>query len=138
LARSNSTQAGASRKRKESKAMNRSELVARLARQHPQYSPKDVELAIRILLDAVSGALVSGSRVEIRGFGTFQHMYRKPREGRNPKTGIITQVPAKYLPHFKPGKDLRVRVNEAVRLSPSGELMVSDVTAPLRAAASAR
>jgi len=118
--------------------MKRSELIAKLARQHPQYSSKDIALAISTLLDAVSDALISGDRVEIRGFGTFQHNYRRPRNGRNPKTGVVTQVPAKYVPHFKAGKDLRVRVNRAVRFSPAGKLVVADVTAPLQAAASVR
>lgn len=82
----------------------------RLAELHPQLLAKDVELAVKVLLDAMSATLSGGERIEIRGFGSFALNYRPPRQGRNPKTGEKVEVPAKYRPHFKPGKELRWRV----------------------------
>jgi integration host factor subunit beta len=90
--------------------MTRSDLIARLAELHPQLVAKDSELAVKVILDALSSTLSSGGRVEIRGFGSFGLNYRPPRQGRNPKTGDKVKVPAKYVPHFKAGKDLRERV----------------------------
>ncbi len=87
--------------------MTRSELTAALAQRFPQLVQKDAELAVGELLAAISGALVSGNRVEIRGFGSFGLNYRPPRTGRNPKTGEKVAVPGKYVPHFKAGKELR-------------------------------
>ena len=87
--------------------MTRSELTAALAHRFPQLVQKDAELAVGVLLAAISGTLVSGNRVEIRGFGSFGLNYRPPRTGRNPKTGEKVAVPGKYVPHFKAGKELR-------------------------------
>jgi integration host factor subunit beta len=70
-----------------------------------------VELAVKELLEQMSAALATGERIEVRGFGSFSLHYRPPRVGRNPKTGSAVQVPDKYVPHFKPGKELRERVN---------------------------
>ena len=91
--------------------MTRSELIERIADLHPQLQLKDAELAVRVILDALSNALSKGGRAEIRGFGSFGLNYRPPRQGRNPKTGAKGKVPAKYVPHFKPGKELKERVD---------------------------
>ena len=91
--------------------MTRSELIERIADLHPQLQLKDAELAVKVILDALSNALSKGGRVEIRSFGSFGLNYRPPRQGRNPKTGAKVKVPAKYVPHFKPGKELKERVD---------------------------
>ena len=91
--------------------MNRSDLVLRLAELHPQLQMKDAELGAKVIIDALSQTLSHGGRVEVRGFGSFSLNYRPPRNGRNPKNGEKVQVPAKYIPHFKAGKELRERVN---------------------------
>ncbi len=91
--------------------MTRSELIDALAARFPQLTAQDAEVAVKELLDAVTGALIQGQRVEIRGFGSFSLTYRPPRTARNPKTGEKVDVPAKYVPHFKPGKELRDRVD---------------------------
>lgn len=83
----------------------------RLADLHRQYPAKDVELAVKVILDTMSAILSRGERIEIRGFGSFGLNYRPPRQGRNPKTGEKIKVLEKYLPHFKPGKELRERVD---------------------------
>lgn len=91
--------------------MTKSELIAVLAEQQPQLEYKDVELAIKELMEQMSLALAAGERIEVRGFGSFSLHYRPARVGRNPKTGASVHVPEKYVPHFKPGKELRERVN---------------------------
>ena len=91
--------------------MTKSELIARLAQRYPQLVAKDAEYAVKMILDAMTGSLLSGHRIEIRGFGSFGLNYRPPRTGRNPKTGEKVQVPRKYVPHFKAGKELRERVD---------------------------
>ncbi len=91
--------------------MTRSELMIRLAAQHPQLTAEDSALAVKVILDAMGHALVQGERIEIRGFGSFGLNHRLPRQGRNPKTGEIVLVGAKRVPHFKAGKELRARVN---------------------------
>ncbi len=90
--------------------MTRSDLIFRLADLHPQLLAKDVDLAVKVILDSMSDTLSRGGRIEIRGFGSFGLNYRPPRQGRNPKTGEKVAVPAKYSPHFKAGKELRERV----------------------------
>ena len=72
----------------------------------------DVELAVKQILEIMSDALAQGGRIEIRGFGSFSLHFRPPRQGRNPKTGETVALSGKYVPHFKPGKDLRERVND--------------------------
>ncbi|KEQ17754.1 integration host factor subunit beta [Endozoicomonas numazuensis] len=94
--------------------MTRSELIERLTDQQDQLSVKDVELAIKSILEQMSHSLSSGTRVEIRGFGSFSLHYREPRVGRNPKTGESVVLNGKYVPHFKPGKDMRDRVNSSL------------------------
>lgn len=91
--------------------MTKSELIAKLALRHPQLVAKDAEAAVRTILDAISQNLAEGERIEIRGFGSFGLNYRPPRLGRNPKSGDKVQVPEKYVPHFKAGKELRERVD---------------------------
>ena len=94
--------------------MTKSELIAQLAARFPQLVAKDADLAVKMILDAMSEALVRGDRIEIRGFGSFALNYRPPRLGRNPKSGEKVDVPAKWVPHFKAGKELRERVDQAV------------------------
>ena len=96
--------------------MTRSELTARLAERSPQLVRADADLAVALILDAIGTALAQGDRVEIRGFGSFGRSYRPPRQARNPKTGAPVPVPGKWVPHFKPGKELRERVADAVAL----------------------
>ena len=91
--------------------MIRSELIDRLTALFPQFTPKDTELAVKAILEALSNTLVKGDRIEIRGFGSFGLNYRPPRTGRNPKTGEAVQVPAKAVPHFQAGKELRIKVD---------------------------
>jgi integration host factor subunit beta len=91
--------------------MTKSELIARLAERFPQLVAKDADFAVKMLLDAMTDALSQGDRIEIRGFGSFALNYRPPRTGRNPKSGEKVQVPEKYVPHFKAGKELRERVD---------------------------
>jgi integration host factor subunit beta len=93
--------------------MTKSELIERLALKQTHLMHKDVELAVKLVLDQISDALAKRDRVEIRGFGSFSLHYRPPRMGRNPKTGDSVALAGKYVPHFKPGKDLRERVNES-------------------------
>lgn len=93
--------------------MTKSELIARLALRFPQLVAKDADLAVKMILDAMSETLAKGDRIEIRGFGSFSLNYRPPRVGRNPKSGVKVEVPAKYVPHFKAGKELRERVDQA-------------------------
>lgn len=92
--------------------MTRSELVAALAYRFPKLMKADADMAVAEILGAVGSALSSGGRVEIRGFGSFNLNYRPPRIGRNPKTGESVSVPAKRVPHFKAGKEMRDVVNE--------------------------
>ena len=94
--------------------MTKSELIARLAERFPQLVAKDADFAVNMMLDAMSEALVRGDRIEIRGFGSFALNYRPPRVGRNPKSGEKVSVPAKWVPHFKAGKELRERVDQAI------------------------
>ncbi len=93
--------------------MTKSELIEVLAHEKSDLSFKDVEAAVKALLEHMSESLADGERIEIRGFGSFSLHYRPPRTGRNPKTGAAVELAGKYVPHFKPGKELRNRVNEA-------------------------
>ena len=91
--------------------MTKSELIAKLAVRYPQLVAKDAELAVKMILDAMSKNLAEGQRIEIRGFGSFGLNHRPPRIGRNPKSGEKVHVPEKYVPHFKAGKEVRERVD---------------------------
>ena len=91
--------------------MTKSELIEVLSRKQSQLAYKDIELAVKTILEYMSTSLSNGERIEIRGFGSFSLHYRPARSGRNPKSGEPVSLPAKYVPHFKPGKELRERVN---------------------------
>ena len=93
--------------------MTKSELIEVLSRRQAHLKSDDVDLAVKTLLEMMSGALTQGERIEIRGFGSFSLHFRPPRLGRNPKTGDSVALPGKYVPHFKPGKELRDRVNSS-------------------------
>lgn len=95
--------------------MTKSELIEKLAERHTQLSLRDVELVVKSLLEHMAQSLAKGERIEIRGFGSFSLHYRAPRTGRNPKTGQSVELGGKYVPHFKPGKDLRDRVNASLK-----------------------
>lgn len=94
--------------------MTKSELIEILAQKQTQLAYKDVELAVKNMLEHMATTLANGARIEIRGFGSFSLHYRPPRVGRNPKTGDSVELTAKYVPHFKPGKEMRERVNESM------------------------
>jgi integration host factor subunit beta len=96
--------------------MTKSELIEIIARKQKHLPTKDVELAVKYLLELMSSSLSNGERIEIRGFGSFSLHYRPPRMGRNPKTGEAVALSGKYVPHFKPGKELRERVNASRQL----------------------
>ncbi len=91
--------------------MTRSELVDRLHSRVPTLTHDDVKSVVDVILEAITSTVVAGSRVEIRGFGSFSLNYRQPRVGRNPKSGEAVQIPGKYVPHFKAGKEIREGVN---------------------------
>ena len=91
--------------------MTKSDLIEKISFSHGQLSYKDVELSVKTILEQMADRLSSGERVEIRGFGSFSLHYRAPRMGRNPKTGERVSLRGKHVPHFKPGKELRERVN---------------------------
>lgn len=91
--------------------MTKSELIEKLATGQSQLSAKDVENAIKEMLEQMAETLENGDRIEIRGFGSFSLHFRAPRIGRNPKTGTSVKLDGKYVPHFKPGKELRERVD---------------------------
>ncbi len=93
--------------------MTKSELIEALAHKQSHLAFKDVELAVKCMIEQMSHALSSGERIEIRGFGSFSLHFRPPRLGRNPKTGDSVSLSSKYVPHFKPGKELRDRVDES-------------------------
>jgi len=106
-------------------AVTKSELIERVAAKQTHLSVKDVELAVKTVLEEMAQAMATGQRIEIRGFGSFSLHYRKSRTGRNPKTGEAVDIDGKHVPHFKPGKDLRDRVNNAmaeeIANSPDGQ-----------------
>ena len=91
--------------------MNRSDLIGQLSAKQPHLTVTDAELSVRVLLAAISNQLANGKRVEIRGFGSFSVHTKPSRKGRNPKTGEQVAVPEKRVPHFKPGVELRQRVD---------------------------
>ena len=85
--------------------MTKSELIEQIAARHTQLSAKDIELAVKAIINYMTDVLSDGGRIEIRGFGSFSLHYREP------KTGEPVVLSGKYVPHFKPGKELRDRVN---------------------------
>ena len=93
--------------------MTKSDLIERLVAGQVHLPPRDIETSVNAVLEHMSNSLVAGNRIEIRGFGSIGLRFRAPRIGRNPKTGESVSVPGKYVPHFKPGRLLRERVNKA-------------------------
>jgi integration host factor subunit beta len=96
-------------------ALTKSELIERIVAKQSLLTAKDVELAVKTIVEQMSESLSTGGRIEIRGFGSFSLHYREPRVGRNPKTGEAVTLVGKYVPHFKPGKELKDRVNESLQ-----------------------
>ena len=101
--------------------MTKSELIEVIAREQNHLAYRDVELAVKCMIEQMSQALASGERIEIRGFGSFSLHFRPPRMGRNPKTGDSVELSGKYVPHFKPGKELRERVNQKFEMEQLAE-----------------
>ena len=93
--------------------MIRSELVTKVADQNPHLTLRDVEAIVAVVFESITSALSEGRRVELRGFGAFSIRDREARTGRNPRTGTAVEVGAKRVPYFKPGKELRERLNNA-------------------------
>jgi integration host factor subunit beta len=93
--------------------MTKSDLIEVLSEKQSMLNYRDVELAVKLILEQMSESLSNGDRIEIRGFGSFTLHHRPPRVGRNPKSGESVHLEEKYVPHFKPGKELRDRVNDA-------------------------
>jgi len=91
--------------------MTKSELINAIAKQQSHLAHQDIELAVKCILEQMSQTLAAGGRIEIRGFGSFSLHYRPPRQGRNPKTGASVLLAGRHVPHFKPGKELRDRVD---------------------------
>lgn len=91
--------------------MTKSELIERLALRYPELRAQDVEETVKLMIEKICQSLEKGDRVEIRGFGSFSLHYREARVGRNPKTGESVEVPAKSIPYFRAGKELRERVD---------------------------
>ncbi len=91
--------------------MTKSELIEALIRSQNHLAPADVEIGVKHVIEQMTEALGGGQRIEVRGFGSFSLHYRAPRVGRNPKTGEAVPLQGKHVPHFKPGKELRERVN---------------------------
>ena len=94
-------------------SITKSELIEKISTKIPQLGNKDVELSVKALIDKVIDSLATGDRTEVRGFGSFSVHYRKPRIGRNPKTGDSVSLPGKNAAHFKPGKVLRNKINNS-------------------------
>lgn len=98
--------------------MTRSELIQIIAEKYPQLSAKEAENAVKDIFDQMTIALENGNRIEIRGFGSFSVRFRKPRLARNPKTGEKVNKSGKYSPYFRPGKEMRERVNASAKIYP--------------------
>lgn len=91
--------------------MIRSELLAELAKENPGLKAEEIEKVVNVFFDEIAGRLAKGGRVELRGFGSFSTRERDARKGRNPRTGESVDVPGKQVPYFKPGKEMRARLN---------------------------
>jgi len=102
-----------------SNVITKSELIEKIAQKQGHLQHKDIELSVKSMIEQMSHALSSGERIEIRGFGSFSLHFRPPRVGRNPKSGENVTLTEKYVPHFKPGKELRERVNNGLKKDPS-------------------
>ncbi len=106
--------------------MVKSELINRIIEKQDSLSRRDVETSVNTMLECMSSSLGRGDRIEIRGFGSFSLHYRPPRKAHNPKTGARVFTEAKYTPHFKPGKELRERVNNSRLHHPIKDLAKDD------------
>ena len=93
-------------------SINKKELIELISREQDQLPQRDIELAIKTIINSMLNSLTSGKRLEIRGFGSFSLRYRKSRIGRNPKSGQSVEIKERYVPHFKPGKNLKLKVKE--------------------------
>ncbi len=100
--------------------MTKSELIEILSQRQMHLKADDVDLAVKSLLEMMGGALATGERIEVRGFGSFSLHFRPPRTGRNPKTGDAVALAGKHVPHFKPGKELRERVSGVTPVDAEG------------------
>jgi len=112
--------------------MTKSELIESLGKRQSQLAYKDVELAVKTVLEHMANTLSNGERIEIRGFGSFSLHYRPPRVGRNPKSGEPVSLPAKYVPHFKPGKQLRERVDGGDQRAKTNPEVEADASAEVK------
>ncbi len=93
-------------------SINKKDLIEIIAKEQDQLPYKDIELSIKTIISSMVKSLKKGERIEIRGFGSFSLRYRKPRVGRNPKSGQSVNIEERYVPHFKPGKSLKERVKQ--------------------------
>jgi integration host factor subunit beta len=109
--------------------MTKSDLIEALAANQSHLALRAVELAVKGLLERMSSALATGERIEIRAFGSFSLHFRPPRMGRNPKSGDAVALRGKYVPHFKPGKELRERVNQGFQAQLDEEKSTADLDA---------
>ncbi len=91
--------------------MIRSQLVQKLASRNPELNLQEIDRIVSLIFDSIGWRLADGGRVELRGFGAFTTRAREGRTGRNPRTGVAVTVPPKRVPHFKPGKEMRERLN---------------------------
>ncbi len=105
--------------------MTRSELISRVAVRFPHLLAKDAEVSVRRILDAIADSMIRGGRVEIRGFGSFSVTYRAPRRGRNPRNGEIVRIAGRYAPYFRPGKELRQRIDGGCEIEQDPERKVA-------------
>lgn len=112
--------------------MTKSELIAQLAAENPHLRQSDIELIVATIFEEIAAALSRGDRVELRGFGAFSAKRREARTGRNPRTGAAVSVASKAVPYFKPGKELRERVNGGGKAPEAG------AAAPRKAASAAK
>ena len=94
--------------------MTKSQLIQRIAHRQALLAPRDVELSVNVMLEHMAACLAAGRRIEIRAFGSFSLRYRPARPARNPWIGAAISLPARYAPHFKPGKALRERVDRPI------------------------
>lgn len=112
---------GMTEKSRPDNSLTKSDLIELLGRSQSHLERKDVEMAVKGLLEKMSAELASGDRIEIRGFGSFSLHFRAARMGRNPKSGDAVALRGKHVPHFKPGKELRERVNKPSQTGSSDE-----------------
>ena len=99
--------------------MIKSELIEKIASENPHLFQRDIELIVNVVFDEIIAALADGQRVELRGFGAFSVKHRPSRSGRNPRTGEQVYVEEKYVPYFKTGKELRLRMNKEFETKPA-------------------